>query len=233
MAGDQTHGYDLVLEFAEHAYQELLSVIFDTDGFLFGTILGHLGINLDPALGFSVTVAFDQPGGLPAGATDVIDVRVLLGDAGSTGSLRIVASVDVDSGTADTALVRLDLENKLWPTELDVEGFPIPGLNGVFATFLRHSVKVIPLLPVPVDRATTSNVTMKAGDVHIVDDTAPPDKDASAFLLTFGGGSAGTKTAFTQSFISPGGNGGIAVGVPWICPVISPTIHHPLPPARP
>src|SRR5213076_148710 len=108
MAGDQTHGYDLVLEFAEQAYQELLSVIFDTDGFLFGTILGHLGVHLDPALGFSVTVAFDQVGGLPAGATDVVDIRVLLGDAGSTGSLRIVASVDVDSDAATIDLVRIN-----------------------------------------------------------------------------------------------------------------------------
>jgi hypothetical protein len=224
MAGDQTHGYDLVLEFAEQAYQELLSVVFDTDGFLFGTILGSLGIDLDPALGFSVTVAFDRPGGVPAGATDVIDVRVLLGDAGSTGSLRIVASVDVDSQSPDTDLVRINLEDKLWLTEIDIEGFPIPGLNGLFATFLRHSVKVIPLLPVPVERATTSNITMKAADVRIVDDTAPADKDASAFLITFGGGSAGTKSSFTQSFISPGGNGGIAVGFPWICRVISPMI---------
>ena len=84
MSGDQTHGYDLVIQFAEQAYQELLTAFFDADGFL-GTILSSIGIPFDPASGFSVTVAFDQPGGLPAGATDVVDIRILLGDAGGFG----------------------------------------------------------------------------------------------------------------------------------------------------
>ncbi len=127
MSGQQTHGYDLVVEFAEQAYQELLSVVFDTGGFLLGTILGGLGINLDPATPFSVTVSFDQPGGLPAGATDVVDIRVLLGNAGALGSLRIVASVDVDTSTNGIDLVRIDLAQKLWLTEIDVAGHPDPG----------------------------------------------------------------------------------------------------------
>src|SRR4051794_39592728 len=180
MAGEQTHGYDLVLEFAEQAYQELLTIVFDTDGFLFGTILGGLGIHLDPALGFSVTIAFDRPGTVAAAATDVIDLHILLGEGGASGSLRMVASVNVDSSSGND-LVRIDLENKLWLTEISVAGHAIPGLNGLFAAFLRNHVKVIPLLPVPVDRATTSNVTMKAVDVRIVDDTSPADRDASAF----------------------------------------------------
>ena len=75
----------------------MLSIAFDTGGFLLGKILGGLGINLDPASPFSVTVSFDQPTGLPAGATDVVDIRVLLGNAGSLGALRIVASVDVNT----------------------------------------------------------------------------------------------------------------------------------------
>lgn len=224
MSGEQTHGYDLVMEFAEQAYQELLSVVFDTGDFLFGTILGGLGIHLDPASGFSVTVSFDQPGGLPAGATDVIDIHVLLGNAGSLGSLRILASVDVDTSTTGIDLVRIDLENKLWLAETSVVGFPIPGLDGLFATFLRQNVKVIPLVPFPVDHAETSNIKMKNADVHIVDDTSAADKDASAFLATFGGGSPGDKTAFTQSFISPGGNAGIVVSLAWVCRVISPMI---------
>ena len=99
MSGQQTHGYDLVIELAEKTYQDILSIMFDTGGFLLGQILGGVGINLDPASLFSVTVSFDQPTGLPAGATDVVDIRVLLGNAGSLGSLRIVASVDVDTDT--------------------------------------------------------------------------------------------------------------------------------------
>ncbi|OSC36917.1 hypothetical protein [Mycobacterium decipiens] len=228
MAGEQTHGYDLVVEFAEQAYQQLLSVVFDTGGFLLGTILGGLGIQLDPATPFSVTVAFDRPSGLPPAATDVVDIRVLLGEAGALGSLRIVASVDVDATTNGIDLVRINLEQKLWLTEIAVAGFPIPGLDGLFAAFLRQNVKLIPLVPFPVDRATTATTQMKNADVHIVDDTAPADKDASAFLVTFGGGSPGNKAAFTQSFISGGGNGGIVASMGWICRVISPMIDNSL-----
>ena len=228
MSGQLTHGYDLVVEFAEQAYQELLGVVFDTGGFLLGTILGGLGIHLDPATPFLVTVSFDQPAGLPAGATDVVDIRVLLGNAGALGSLRIVASVDVDTSTNGIDLVRIDLAQKLWLTEIDVAGHPIPGLNGLFATFLRQNVKLFPLVPFPVDHATSTNTQMKNADVHIIDDTSPQDKDASAFLVTFGGGSPGDKAAFTQSFISTGGNGGIVVSMGWICRVISPMIDNSL-----
>ena len=141
--------------------------------------------------------------------------------------MRIVASVDVvnaDALNIETDLIRINLRDKLWLTEIDVLGSPIPGLNGLFATFLRDSVQLIALLPVLVNRATTSNVTMKAADVRIIDDTSPADKDASAALITFGGGAAGNRNAFTQSFISPGGNGGIAVSFAWMCRVISPMI---------
>ena len=224
MSGQQTHGYDLVIEFAEQAYQELLSVVFDTGGFLLGTILGGLGIPIDPAAPFSVTVSFDQPGGLPAGATDVVDIRVLLGDGGALGSLRVVASVDVDTNTGGIDLVRINLAQKLWLTEVAVVGVSIPGLNNSFAKFLRQNVQLIPLVPFPVDHATTDNIVMKNADVHIVDDTSPADKDASAFLVTFGGGNAGDKAAFTQSFISSGGNGGIVASMGWVCRVISPMI---------
>jgi len=227
MAGQATHGYDLVLEFAEQAYQELLEIAFDTGDFLLGKVLGGLGIPFDPGEGFSVTVSFDRPGGLPAAATDVIDIQVLLGENGSAGRLRIVASVDVvnaDALNIETDLIRINLRDKLWLTEIDVLGIAIPGLNGLFATFLRDSVQLIALLPVVVDRATTSNVTMKAADVRIIDDSSPADKDASAAVITFGNGAAGNRNAFTQSFISAGGNGGIAVSFAWMCRVISPMI---------
>ncbi|BCI88119.1 hypothetical protein NIIDMKKI_33250 [Mycobacterium kansasii] len=124
------------------------------------------------------------------------------------GTLRIVASVDVDTSTNGIDLVRIDLEQKLWLTEISVAGFPIPGLDGLFAAFLRNNVKLIPLVPFPVDHATSTTTAMKNADVLIVDDTSPADKDASAFLVTFGGGSPGDKSAFTQSFITGGGNGG-------------------------
>ncbi|OOK73691.1 hypothetical protein BZL30_4796 [Mycobacterium kansasii] len=117
---------------------------------------------------------------------------MLLGDAGTLGTLRIVASVDVDTSTNGIDLVRIDLEQKLWLTEISVAGFPIPGLDGLFAAFLRNNVKLIPLVPFPVDHATSTTTAMKNADVLIVDDTSPADKDASAFLVTFGGGSPAT-----------------------------------------
>ena len=223
MSGAQTHGYDLVMEWAEDAYQKLLSGIFDAEDFLLGTILGALGINVDLGTPFSVTVSFDKPAGLPAAATDVIDVHVLLGDAGGLGTLRIVASVDINTSVAGLDLAQVNLEQKLWLTEISVLGFPLPGLNTLFANLLR-SIKSIPLVPFPVNHNETSNVLMKNADVGIIDDTSSAEKDASAFLITFGGGNPGDRAAFTQSFVSPGGNAAVAVSMAWICRVISPMI---------
>jgi hypothetical protein len=56
MSGDQTHAYDLVWEWAEDAYERLLSVFFDTNGFLLDQILGGLNIHLPGGTGFKVTV---------------------------------------------------------------------------------------------------------------------------------------------------------------------------------
>ena len=173
---------------------------------------------------FSVTVSFDKPAGLPAAATDVIDFHILLGDAGTLGALRVVASVDINTSTAGLDFAQVNLAQKLWLTEISVVGFPIPGLNALFANLLRQSVKSIPLVPFPVNHNETSTILMKNADIGIIDDTSPADKDASAFLITFGGGNPGTRTAFTQSFVSPGGNAGIAVSMAWICRVISPMI---------
>ena len=181
MSGDQTHAYDLVWEWAEDAYEGLLSVFFDTNGFLLDQILGGLNIHLPGGTGFKVTVSFDKPAGLPAAATDVVDINVLLGDGGALGALRIVASVDVDSSAPAIDFVRINLEQKLWLTEISVVGFSIPGLNNLFANSLRN-LKLIPLVPFPVDRTTTDNIVFKNADVRIIDDTSPADQDASALL---------------------------------------------------
>ena len=223
MSGTQTAGYDLVMEWAEDAYQRLLGAIFDANDFLLGTILGGLGIPVDLGTPFSVAVSFDRPAGLPASATDVIDIHVLLGDTGTLGSLRIVASVDINTAATGFDIGQVNFADKLWLTEISVVGFPLPGLNTLFANTLRQ-MKSIPLVPFPVNHAETSNVLMKNADVGIIDDTSPADKDASAFLITFGGGTPGNKKALSQSFVSPGGNAGVAVSMAWICRVISPMI---------
>ena len=58
MSGAQTHGYDLVMEWAEDAYQRLLSAFFDAEDFLLSTILAALGINVTVGTPFSVTVSY-------------------------------------------------------------------------------------------------------------------------------------------------------------------------------
>ncbi len=229
MPGTETHGFDMVMEFAENAYQDLFAVIFDTDGFL-EKILAQLGINVDLASPFSVDVLLDRPSdpGIPAGASDVIDIRIHLGEGatGSLGRLRIVAGVDVDRHVPGVVLVRVNLRDKLHVAEVNVLGFPVPA--GLFAAVLRNNVQLIPLLAVPVDRTTTTPTTMREADVRVVDDRSAADRDATAFLFTFGGGAPGARGDFTRSFVSPGGDGGIAVSFDWLCRIISPAIDRAL-----
>src|SRR5262249_3880923 len=54
--------------------------------------------------------------------------------------------------------------------------------------------------------------------------TSPSDLDAVGFLLTFAGGSAGDRGAFTQSFLGATDRGGIAIAFEWLCRVVSPQI---------
>ncbi len=225
MPGDETHGFDLAIEFAEQAYQEILSAIFDSEDFLSSKLLDP--IHADDTDGFRVNVLFDRPtdAGFPAGAQDPVDLRIEVGDvAHPVAALRMVVGVDVDRGGSDSDLVALDFANRLYLASAKVHNIPVPG----FATLVRDRMPLVPILPIPVDRGATSSVKLKRGDVWIVDDASPADLDASAFMLTFGGGTTGTASAFTRSFISPGGNGGIAVAFDWLCRVISPKIDEAL-----
>ena len=227
MAGTQTHGYDLVIEFAEQAVQDIVSAFFDADGLL-SDLLSGIGAPASVANAFTVIVAFDRPTDVPSSDPDVVDIQLLLGEGGtgSLGHLRVVAGVDIEP-TDHFDIARIDLENRLERTEFAVtslSGTVNAGLNLLFRNALRDHVKSIPLVPIPVERTTTSTTLIKAGDVRIVDDTSGADKDAVGFLLTWGGGSAGNRTAFTQSFLDPGQRGGIAISFEWLCRVISPAI---------
>ncbi len=229
MAGTETHGYDLVIEFAERAFQDLLQTIFDT-GFLAAIFDALPGVDSDAADVFTIALRFDRPTDvtLPAGAGDTIDLSVLLGDGGTRGHLRIVVGVDVDR-TGPNDAIGLDFGGKLFHADIDVRvaGFPIPGLNGPFRSFLE-GVGRLDLVPVPVDRGSTAPTTLVEADVRVIDDTAPDDRDAVAALVTLGGGSAGDRSAFSRSFVSGGGNAAIAVGFPWLCRTISPLVDEAL-----
>jgi hypothetical protein len=221
--GDETHGYDLVIEFAEQAYQEILTAIFDTDDFLSNGLLDPIGA--DDADGFRVSVLFDRPTDIPASAQDPLDLRIEVGDVfDPVATLRMVVGVDVDRTGPDDDLVRLNFADRLYLATARVHGIPVPG----FQALVRSRMPLLPVLPIPVDRSSTSSVSLREADVHLVDDVGAGDLDASAFLLTFGGGAAGDRGAFSRSFISPGGNGGIAVAFPWLCRVISPRVDESL-----
>jgi hypothetical protein len=223
MPGDETHGYDLVIEFAEQAYQEILTAVFDTDDFLSGEILDPIGADEDD--GFRVGVLFDRPSDVPASAQDPIDVRVEVGDVTDPiAALRMVVGVDVDRTTTDNDMVRINFEDRLYLASARVRGIPIPG----FEALVRSRIPMVPVLPIPVDRGTDSSVKIREGDVRIVDDASTSDLDASAFMMTFGGGTPGDRGAFSRSFISPDGNGGIAVSFAWLCRVISPRVDEAL-----
>jgi hypothetical protein len=222
MSGDATHGYDVVVEFSEQAIHDVVAAFFDSDGWLLGHILQPLGIG--GAGVFSVDVSFDRPSDpeVPATATDIIELDIEVGDDPThpDAELRIVAGADMDRTDANTDVARINFKDLLHVATAKLHGIPIPG----FKALLRDTIKALPIMVFPVDRTTTDPMKLMAGDVHLVDDTSSADKDASAFLLTFGGGSAGDRNQFSQNFISAGGNGGIAVGFQWLCRVISPVI---------
>jgi len=222
MSGDATHGYDVVVEFSEQAILDVVAAFFDSGGWLLSHILQPLGIG--GAGVFKVDVSFDRPPDpeVPANATDIIELDIDVGDDPThpDAELRIVAGVDVDRSNTSTDVARINFKDLLYVATAKLHGIPIPG----FKALLRDTIKELPVMVFPVDRTTTDPMKLMAGDVHIVDDTSAADKDASAFLLTFGGGATGDRYQFAQSFISAGGNGGIAVGFEWLCRVISPVI---------
>ena len=205
-----THGYDAVLEISEAAYQKILSAIFDTADFLMDQVLSSLNVQVPPGSGFDVSVSFDRPAGIPANATDVIDVHVTLGANGSIGSLRFAAGLAVIRLDNKTEILTIDLRNKLWIAEASIFGIAVP------ADTVRHTladdVGVLYVLPLPADQDATAPEAIKEIDVKLIDDTSPQDRDASAVLLTFGGGSAGNRDAFGQSFLSPGGERALGRG---------------------
>lgn len=222
MSGTETHGYDLVIEYTEQALQEILDAVFE--GGLLSSILGPLGILTGDA--FDLTVSLDQP---TAGVMDVISLHLDLGLPGVLeGTLDIQAGIDVDRATDGTGVqrdrIRINLKDKLYSASAQVGPLPIPGVD----TFLRDTIQEIPLLPVKVERASADATRLRTIDAGVVDDASTADRDCLAAFVTMGGGAPGDRAAFTRSFVSPGGNGGVAIGFPWMCRILSPKIDEAL-----
>lgn len=228
MPGSQLNNYDLVIEFSESSINDLLSAFFDTISPI-GNILHSISGGLIPAgTPFVLTVSFAVPTdiSLPAGTEDTLDIRMTLGTDGSVGTLRFVAKVDVNHTSIagqEVDLVQLDLSNTgLLYTTIDLFGV-LTSTNGALTTAL-HALGSIPLLPVPVNRTSTSPTQIIAADMRIIDDTSNQSLDDSALLLTFGGDTPGNRNGFTQGFVPAGDTGAIGISFDWICNIIRPQV---------
>jgi hypothetical protein len=227
LPGSQLNNYDLVIEFSEQAFSDLLSAFFDTIQPI-GNILHNISGGIVPGLAFALTVSFDVPTDipLPPGTIDTLDIRMTLGTDGSVGTLRFVARVDVKHTSiagAEVDLVQLDLSNAgLLYTNIDLFGV-LNSTNGTLTSAL-HTLGSVPLLPVPVNRSSTSPTDIVSADMRIIDDTSPSHLDDSALLLTFGGDSPGNRNGFTQGIVPLGDTGAIGVSFNWICNIIRPQL---------
>lgn len=231
MTGSQLNGFDLVIEFSEQAYKNILSGVFDSGTFLcdlFHGLITRLGLPPAPCPSvFTADISFDVPAdvSLPAGTSDIVDVRIALGEGGSVGSMRFVAKIDVDRtavGSSQVDLVRVNLS----PSGLlftNVRLGPFNDTNGALTGTL-NSIGLIPLVPIPVQRGSTSTTAMTRADNRIIDDRSPGDLDASALLITFGGGSPGNACGFTASFVPSGEAGAIGISFDWLGRIIRPQL---------
>ncbi len=224
MAGTQTAGFDLVLQFSEEAYQELLGVFFDTSG-----LIPRL-VDLVPGLeaeDFSLTVSLDRPTDVPLTppAENPLDLRLVLGQGAAAATFRIVVGITVDRSAGDRDTVRIDFPGSISFAEVRVAGvaLPIPNLAGRIAGLLP----AVPVLPVPVDRGATEPTTITRADFRIIDDVSPADRDATAGMLTFGGGVVGNAAAL-RSFVPDGGRGAIGIFFNWIARMAVPSLEQAL-----
>ena len=224
MAGTQTAGFDLVLQFSEEAYQELLGVFFDTSG-----LIPRL-VDLIPGLeaeDFSLTVSLDRPTDVPLTppAENPLDLRLVLGQGAAAATFRIVVGITVDRAATDRDTVRIDFPGSISFAEVRVGGvaLPIPNLVGRLAGLLP----AVPVLPVPVDRGATEPTTITRADFRIVDDVSAADRDATAGMLTFGGGVVGNAAAL-RSFVPDGGRGAVGIFFNWIARMAVPALERAL-----
>ncbi len=211
MAGTQTHGFDMVMEISTQTIQNILSGIFDNDGFLAGIFPAVL-----PLTGFSLNVGFNRPSDVPAAAVNPVELLLeLTFSGGITGQLRLVVGMDTDRSDADTDWVFLDFENKLYISELTLNGFTVPGAG----TFVENKLHEHPikLIPIPVQRGSANPIHITRADVKIIDDVTAANADAIAIVLTFGGGAAGNLNAFTSAFARAGAGAAVAINFDWIC----------------
>jgi hypothetical protein len=224
MAGTLTNGFDMAIEVSAQSIQNLLSATFDSDGFVGKLFQNIPGVNL-VLEGFDLVVNFTRPSGLPASATNPVQLLFNLRFVGGlTGTLDVVAGLNVDRTDPGTDKVVVDMVNRLFRCDVNLAGITIPGISGVNGLIgQRLKNQTVPLIPVPVSRATTSNAQIRQADVKVIDGTG--NDDALLVTLTFGGGTAGNLNAFAQPFARQGAGAAVAIAFPWICRNVGPKIE--------
>ncbi len=225
MAGTETAGFDLVMQFSEDAYQELLGIFFDEGGIINNIVDVIPGVD-DNA--FTLDIALDRPTdvGLDAAAENPIDIRLGIGEGGGLATVRMVVGINVDRRTeadgSEQDRVQIDFANNIYFAALTVAGINVPIPN--LAARLADVIPSLPILPVPVDRDTTSATTIQRADFRVVDDMTGADRDATSAMLTFGGGTPGDAGSL-RSIIPEGGRGAIGIFFEWLCRMAVPSLE--------
>ncbi len=232
MAGNQTNGFDLALEFSENFFNQFLGTMLDspTDGnstSLLCQLVTALG---QPALcgAFTINILMSRPTDitLPAGATDFFDIQISVG--GSAMFIRMVVGIVTNRTNPNADVFYLEFTKKLFAQQVKIAGIPLP--NSVARSAIQSVFTKVPLPSIPLNggRMSTDPKNIIRADTHVIDDASAAALNAWAILLTFGGGVPGNIGGFTQSFIPTGGTGGIAAFFNWILRIISPALANAL-----
>ncbi len=220
MAGQQSAGFDLVMEYSERPLQDVLGVAFDTSDLLCG-FLDLLNI---PCAGFNLSVSLDRPTDpvLTPAQTNAVDIQ-LTGALGVAWRIRMIVGIDVDRSTPGVHIAQLNLHDRLYHLSASVG--PVPVDTGALADRLRNTVRAIPLpgtVPVSTDSDAPTIVPTRL-DVKVVDATV--GENAVAVCLTFGGGTPGNLANLTTSAIPAGSTATLMMGFDWFLRLLEPGIE--------
>ena len=220
MAGQQSAGFDLVMEYSESPLRDVLGVAFDTSNFLC-TLLAPLGI---PCEGFNISVSLDRPTDpvLTAAQTDAVDIQIT-GGVLVTWRIRMIVGVDVDRSTPGVEYIRLNLRDRLYHLFASLGGVPMN--VDALSDQLRNTVRAIPL---PVGLAVSADpnaptLTPIRLDAKVIDATV--GENAFAVCVTFGGGTPGNLANLTTSAIAAGDTATLMMGFDWLMRLMEPEIE--------
>lgn len=221
MAGIQTAGFDMVIQFSEDFYENIIGSNFDMNEVV-PQILESLHINEDR---FSISVSLDRPTDIVLGnsAVNPIDISIdVFGENGeSRAELRIVVGAVMNRSNPQKDVLTIDFENSLYYAKAIL---PIGGevdINSV----VKNTTSPIPVLPIPVTRNATDPKVAKRADFKIIDDTSIRNENVLSTMLTFGGGNQGNLDQL-DSFVDDSGAMGIFFG--WLCRLIIPKLEESL-----